>query len=231
MSQILFTISFCPFALGMWGANIFEILPQNNLEELLVWGTIFIILFVIGIYLILNIRKSIKNDNRITNDELLLRFSKLYDEGKLTKEEYRQIKLQFAQKLKEERLGSYANQGTAAPFPSHKKGRKKKKKKRSESQDTAALLQSLLESSSSFALRSGTAKDGSGPRSDEVSLNSQQAPPVEESQTNELEAESALPPSGEPNPEEQPLTGELQSSPPLTNRTEQKNSYRSKGGG
>lgn len=137
------------FEYALYGAGILDALPQNNLEELLVLGTIFVILFVVGIYLILNIRKSAKNDEQISNDELLLRFSKLYDEGKLTKEEYRQIKLRFAEKLKQEQKQPRSVKGNSEAAP--RKKSKKKRKKKVPQTDTSAILQSLLDDSQSVS--------------------------------------------------------------------------------
>ncbi len=135
------TIALKPF----WGAGLLDSIPQTTLESILVLCTIFAILLAIGIYLILYIRKSTKNDGKITNDELLLRFSKLYDEGKLTKEEYRQIKLQFAQKLKEEQIVA-SRQQTLDDSQGTKKPRKKKKKRHSDTQDSSVRFRNELES-------------------------------------------------------------------------------------
>ncbi|MDO5566166.1 MAG: hypothetical protein Q4G59_05870 [Planctomycetia bacterium] len=181
-----FTTAFLFAFEPIWGNGLLDSIPQTTLESTLIACTIFAILLAIGIYLILYIRKSVKSDGKITNDELLLRFSKLYDEGKITKEEYRQIKLQFAQKLKEEQI--LASQQQTMDDSRVKKSRKKKKKRGTDSQDTNdALLRSLLDGSNHIGLRSDTGRNSSAhTRSDSAAISRpgelpprQDAPPEE----------------------------------------------------
>ena len=76
---------------------------QNTAESpyisLVFWSIIFAVFFVIGIYITLKLREGIWKTETVSSDELLLRFSRLYDQNILSKAEYRAIKMQFADTL------------------------------------------------------------------------------------------------------------------------------------
>lgn len=130
------------------GAQSNILLPQNRLESLLILGTVCAILLVCGIFVILHIRKTLLAPDTTTNDEQLLQFSQMYDEGELSKEEYRLIKLRFARVMKEQeqRMGVVsAVPVAAAPPPSRKKTKKKKNKESGKTEeDREKMLRSLL---------------------------------------------------------------------------------------
>ncbi|MDO5552406.1 MAG: hypothetical protein Q4G68_01470 [Planctomycetia bacterium] len=122
------------------------VMPQNPFEELIVLGTIFVILLAIGIYFILGIRRKIKNPEKITADDLLLRFSQLYDAGLLTREEYRLVKMRLASKL-----GQFSDLQRAETTSSRTENKTGKKKDANAARDPEFLLQQILTSELSIS--------------------------------------------------------------------------------
>ncbi len=72
---------------------------QKTIEETIIQLTIAAVLFVVGLYIILKIRKNMLKHALETNDIRLNEFRRMYDAGELSKEEYRAIKLFLADSL------------------------------------------------------------------------------------------------------------------------------------
>lgn len=119
----------------------------STIEEILIYGTITIILLVCGLYVVLYLRKTLKTNEEVTQDEQLLRFSKMFEGGEISKDEYRLIKMRFARTMQEqdqvERPSQVGGGGSGQSIPVLSHGQKSRKQTENQL-DRNKMLRSLL---------------------------------------------------------------------------------------
>lgn len=74
---------------------------QSPVARTVVLFTVLIVLIVVGIYVILRVRESMRETGP-TSSELITKFREMHSQGNLNDEEFREIKSTLGERLKQE---------------------------------------------------------------------------------------------------------------------------------
>jgi len=78
-----------------------QLFLREYLPQVLLWGAVGVVLVALGVFIIRRFPKS-HDDDKLATSDMMNAFRDLHEGGQLSDDEYRSIKTQLAERLKEE---------------------------------------------------------------------------------------------------------------------------------